>query len=695
MIAILPLMLVASTLAADPDPDAIDEALALAGLQRADLGWTPKGWWPRWPEAPYRLALFDGLFAHPLDTVPFTRGMGRSAWTLLDPATLDERKPTQAGHLLQAVERLGIDPIYGGFRSYSANLLVEPTPLDQAILELTRRAGGSARAHSFGMDLPYPKPAEALAEAVTVLPAGTSPILGRLVLEVAECQRWMDLAFRNVDAADRIAVARATHIGEELVDAFDYAPAFDDLQRDLDEPSLWYASQRAVQALDEARVALQALDLRKPGSFAFDWRTPHGWIRIRGGGKDEVDGHESLLIVDLGGDDTYHGPVAASSALQPISLLLDLEGDDTYHSQGPAQGAGLAGVGILLDAQGDDRYQAAIHGQGAGQVGLGLLADLQGDDRYELLKSGQGFGCFGAGLLFDLEGQDAYQLHADGQGFGGPRGVGLLADRTGDDRYTAIRQHSITGRPSYHSPELDVAVSNAQGVGMGRRGDGSDGHSWAGGLGALLDGEGDDVYTAGNWAMGTGYWFGVGLLHDGAGDDAYHGVAYSQGSGAHFCIGALVDDAGDDQHLAEENSTSSLAWGHDFTVALLADQEGDDTYRVGRNGLAKAINRSIAVLADGAGDDVYETEELARPGQALFDERFLVRDGVHSYWTDTSSLALFLDAGGDDTYWGELIDDQQWLDAPEDPNWGVRNFGLGVDRADGRLDWTPVPVGGP
>ena len=41
----------------------------------------------------------------------------------------------------------------------------------------------------------------------------------------------------------------------------------------------------------------------------------------------------------------------------------------------------------------------------------------------------------------------------------------------------------------------------------------------AGGLGALLDGEGDDVYTAGNWSMGTGYWFGIGMLHDGNGDD--------------------------------------------------------------------------------------------------------------------------------------------------------------------------------
>lgn len=33
--------------------DALDETLSLVGLKRADLGWTPKMWWPRWPDVPY------------------------------------------------------------------------------------------------------------------------------------------------------------------------------------------------------------------------------------------------------------------------------------------------------------------------------------------------------------------------------------------------------------------------------------------------------------------------------------------------------------------------------------------------------------------------------------------------------------------------------------------------------------------
>jgi hypothetical protein len=324
-----------------------------------------------------------------------------------------------------------------------------------------------------------------------------------------------------------------------------------------------------------------------------------------------------------------------------------------------------------------------------------LCADLGGDDNYFNRYSGQGCGYFGIGLLFDTAGNDEYTLYADGQGLGGVSGVGILADRTGKDAYTAVRQHTVTGRPSYHSPDLDVGVSNAQGCGMGRRGDGADGHSWAGGLGALLDGRGADVYTAGNWAMGTGYWFGIGVLHDGGGDDEYHGVAYAQGTGAHFCVGVLVDEGGNDQHLAEENSHSCIAWAHDFTVGVVLDVGGDDLYSVGDGGLAYSINRSVSMLMDIGGNDVYQTKKVPRPGFARNDERFRARSGVSTYFADTTSIGLFLDVGGLDTYWSELKNDTHWLDPADSPNWEDRNFSVGVDRAEGDTDFTPIPVRAP
>jgi len=682
-----------SAVAVAPTADALDEALGLVGLQRADLGWVPKGWWPRYPDVPYKLRAFDALFAEPLDVVTYSRSLAETAWDKLDPAALDSSQERGSGMLFQAVQRLGIDPKFGGFRGYSANLTAEPTALDQAILALIRAADRPTEFVTFGSDAPYPQPAADLAELVAQLPPGVGPILGQLVVNLTRAHRWAELAFRQVNAADRQVVARRYNLGEELIDALDYCPQVDDVARTWDEASLWYAAQQCVDALDLARRSLLALKLNDVPDFVCDWETPLGWIRFRGGQNDQMDGTDALLIVDLDGNDSYHGSVAASTAQRCLGLLLDLHGNDRYESEVPAQGAGLCGVGILLDAGGDDRYQARHYGQGAGQFGFGLCADLGGDDEYFIRYSGQGCGYFGSGLLLDAAGDDDYTLHAEGQGFGGANGVGVLADRSGNDRYTAVREHSVTQRPSYHSPELDVSVSNCQGCGMGRRGDGADGHSWAGGLGALLDGAGDDVYFAGNWSMGSGYWFGIGLLHDREGDDEYHGVAWSQGAGAHFCIGACVDEGGNDRHLSEANSVLSLAMAHDFTIALLINLGGDDYYSCEKSGLGQSINRSVALLLDSDGDDEYHSVEIPRPGYAMNAETFRARGGVGTYFADTTSLAAFLDLGGEDSYWcDDCQNNRHWLDPDDSPNWLDRNFSLGVDRADGSVEFTPRPV---
>jgi hypothetical protein len=82
---------------------------------------------------------------------------------------------------------------------------------------------------------------------------------------------------------------------------------------------------------------------------------------------------------------------------------------------------------------------------------------------------------------------------------------------------------------------------------------------------------------------------------------------------------------------------------------------------------------------------------VPRPGFARNDERFRARGGVSTYFADTTSIGLFLDVGGEDTYWGDLANDSHWLDAPDSPNWRDRNFSVGVDRASGTVDLTPEP----
>ena len=672
-------------------PDAIDDALALVGLQRADLGWQPKGWWPRFPaDIPYKLRSFDSLLARPLDTVAFTRSLATAVKEHLDPEVLDVKPETLGGHLFNAVHLLGVDPKFGGLRGYAPNLTAPDTPLDEAILALHRAAGRPTKFVTFDQESPYPLPVKDLADAVGVIPEPARPVLGRLVLNIIEAHRWAELAFRNVDPGARAVVARRFNVGQEQLDALDYCPQMDDVAGTWDEASLWYAGERIAQAVDDARLALA--DLKETPAFAFDWETPWGWIRIRGGGDDETDGTDALLIVDLGGNDRYTGPVAASTADRPIGILLDCGGDDRYVSAGPAQGAGLCGIGMLFDAAGDDVYQADRYAQGVGQFGMGLCVDRDGDDSYFVKYSGQGAGFFGIGLMLDAAGKDTYRVYGDGQGHGGVAGVGVLADRGGDDFYEAVRDSKITKRPSYHSPDEDIAVSNSQGCAMGRRGDGADGHSWAGGLGALLDSEGDDKYISGNWSMGTGYWFGTGLLHDGGGNDEYRGVCWSQATGAHFCVGALIDEGGDDQHVSEATSTLSIAFGHDFSVALLVNIGGNDLYEIKKDGIAYSINRSVAALIDVGGDDTYKGAEENRPGFAKPDEKLRFDEsGYGTYFADVTSIGLLLDVGGRDTYWSGHKDNTHWLDEPDSPNWPDRNFSIGVDRESGEVNLLPVP----
>ena len=132
------------------------------------------------------------------------------------------------------------------------------------------------------MELPYPKIAEDLAERIKVIPQEAQPVLGRLIMNITDAHRWASLAFRNVPSEKRVAVTRRFDLGEEQVDAFDYCPEIDDVARTWDEASLWYAGEKCVQALEDARLSLA--ELENVEAFAFDWETPWGWIRVRGGG---------------------------------------------------------------------------------------------------------------------------------------------------------------------------------------------------------------------------------------------------------------------------------------------------------------------------------------------------------------------------------------------------------------------------
>jgi hypothetical protein len=267
---------------------------------------------------------------------------------------------------------------------------------------------------------------------------------------------------------------------------------------------------------------------------------------------------------------------------------------------------------------------------------VGLLIDAGGTDHYVGGVAAQGAGVYGVGLLSDLDGNDAYDCDQQCEGFGYVMGLGALVDRSGDDRYTA--DDTSLRFPSAQTPRHNSSL--AQGFGLGRRADYSDGSSLAGGIGLLVDGSGSDIYSAGLFAQGAAYWYGVGLLDDLSGNDRYEGVWYVQGSAAHFGVGALIDEAGNDSYRATMNMAQGA--GHDFSWGELIDDGGDDRYEAPNLSLGGGNDNGVGFFWDRGGKDEYlvAAGALTSLGHAnMTAPRGGLRDRM-------LSLGVFLDTGG-------------------------------------------------
>jgi hypothetical protein len=691
----------------------LDEALASVGFTRADLGCSPKGYWTRFPlDAPHKLPFFDGLYAEPLHIPEFARDMADAAKDQLSTKKLSEVQPgwpsSAACSLWKLALNLGVYKKITGFRGWGPNLdpqLPADKPLFWAAKQAYEAAGQKIRIVTFGAKADWPDPEREITNQTTNLPPEVERIVAALLANVVDAWKWRQLALRRVAPADVQAVFGMRGFHGHSTDGQDYPYQVDDVVRQLDEESLYYAGLKAVQAAQDAARELKAYVTTNNTSgltnLLVEFTTPIGRVAVGGTGPNVYSSGDYAVLVDLGGDDVYKGSVGASSSLDvPISIAIDLAGNDRYQctdSGTPSQGAGVFGAGVLLDLAGDDVYEARLGAQGYGLFGLGMLVDLEGNDTYKSDYSAQGAAYFGIGLACDGTGNDTYYILGDGQGSGGVGGVGVLANVSGNDTYTAEPLASKAGRPDYHS-KMNIAVSQAQGCGSGCRADGSHGHAWAGGLGVLLDIEGDDKYEAGNFSIGCGYWFGTGIVYDGGGNDSYRSVCYSQASGCHFAIGAIIDESGDDRHVLYETSDAGIASARDYMVALLLDGAGNDYYEAKSRSLAFAEVRSTALLVDLGGNDSYvsSTGETA-VATALFEADY----AAPTYRTTPScrygnSFALLLDIGGKDTYLKkdfetgktepspEAADNKTWFKPPKgSPQYGYRSFGVGMDVPDG------------
>lgn len=676
-----------------PPVDAVAELLARGGLS---------------PEELSRLTPADEPGAPRVDRLPFALPH------LLPVLARPPRLPLLAGSLRSSAERLGSDPAllffklgletrFPGFGSASAGLpgeydLARALDLLRCPLDAPPPYGGSFGSVRPAGDAP-PSPSERSRREAVLLPAPLRAPLARFVAALAQADAFVRLAWRRVPPTVAASAAARRDLLADLPDGAVFPADIADAARLLDAESLAFAARIALDAASRAAVELvqaaRALPPESAAALRWEVETPRGRLRVAGTRADRVaaaaprDGY--LLLVDLGGDDAYEGALASAEwPARPLSVVLDLAGDDAYTAPAgvAAQGSGCGGVGLLLDAAGRDRYGAGERSQAYAQLGAGLLVDLSGDDVYELGAEGQGAAVFGTALLLDRAGDDRYRILRDGQGYGGPGGAGLLVDGAGADSYAAERDPAIAGRPD---PRADgkASTSNAQGIGVGRRGDGSDGHSWPGGLGALLDLGGDDTYVAGTWAQGAGYFLGTGLLVDAAGNDRYESVWYAQGSAAHRGLGLLLDEAGDDLHVLSGTGGAGLGFGWDFGVGILLDRGGNDTYRARRLALGAALRRSVGLFVEEAGDDRYELENPAEGfGSVDDDPAWAERDPIQPVWNGASQAGLFLDLGGRDVY-------PRGAFAGERRSWGTweegrtpkapRNLGAGADRETGAL----------
>jgi hypothetical protein len=374
--------------------------------------------------------------------------------------------------------------------------------------------------------------------------------------------------------------------------------------------------------------------------------TPAGRIVIggRGDNKYELDKMPgACAVIDLGGNDVYREGTV--SPQRPVLVVVDLAGNDRYEGTQPGiQGGAVLGVSMLVDVAGDDVYDAKDIAQGSAVGGVGILIDMAGNDHYRGLRRVQGQALSGLGLLLDRKGNDDYHAAMWAQGFGGPLGFGVLDDVEGNDHYYC----GGMWRTSYY-PETQGYEGWCQGVGAGLRG------VSGGGIGVLLEGEGNDVYEYDYFAQGGGYWLGAGFARDFSGNDRrlgstekeYDGGYRTQpifgrftcGFGCHYAIGFCFDDKGNDTY---GGTIMGLGFAWDCSDGFLCDFDGNDRYEA-TGGLTEGCGAqaSLGALFDYRGNDTYlgGYQGYASPGISY-----------HPLPQCGGNFSFLIDYGGNDEY---------------------------------------------
>ncbi len=467
---------------------------------------------------------------------------------------------------------------------------------------------------------------------LAALPPGVRRALAWLLRGSAEARKLIEKAFAKLEDVDRATLVKAApgafagsipdlvYSGAAAAPAEVPEEALFKIALKVDRAALWEAAVvfAAHVAAAEAELAARmdpavaapanSPDAPMDGDVLYAQATPWGWVAVGGTGETRYR-TDLFLAIDLGGDDRYLGRTAAAAGFckgRPFaSACIDLGGDDSYGSRHALdQGAGLLGVGMLVDRGGDDSYAGTNVVQGAGLFGAGILVDSDGWDRYRGDQFCQAAGAFGVGMLADRGGEwlaeppvtevssnDRYDACRFAQGFGFTHGAGALMDFEGNDVYTA-------GGKYLHDPlYTDRFQSMSQGFGFGSRPVAS------GGIGILYDRHGNDLYSAEIYGQGSSYWLALGLLADDRGNDSYTLTHYGQGAGIHLSTGVLLERSGHDSYVTM--SGVAQAGPHDLSVGILVDFAGNDRYLCPGVAQGCGWTNAVGILLDLGGNDAY------------------------------------------------------------------------------------------
>ena len=333
--------------------------------------------------------------------------------------------------------------------------------------------------------------------------------------------------------------------------------------------------------------------------FYVSIKTDLGLIELSNGENNNYNNTNSFLVIDTSGNDTYTEGYAGTDKIKHISIVIDTEGDDIYDtSENSSFGAGIMGYGILIDKKGNDKYHTGSFSLGAGYGGFGAIMDFEGDDTYKGISCCEGSASNGLGVIKDFSGKDYYYAYDFSQGYGGPGGVGIIAENKGNDTYIADDKNIINP-----SPQTELHnTSMSQGAGFGLRNS-----QIAGGIGLLADKEGDDYYTCGVFGQGISYWYSFGALVDYKGNDTHKAIWYCYGAAAHYSIGCFIEKEGNDTYETE----NAFGLGHDYSIGYFEDKKGNDKYTSINTPIGWTNANGLTLFFDCGGNDDYSKTTIS------------------------------------------------------------------------------------